>query len=250
MRWLAPFLLVASALLAQSDGERPGPAPRLALLGPKFLADQDWNRGDTNTLIDQLAHRESGVRRRATDRLRALGPKAYPLTLHRANDLNPQIRRALASLWDPFPGALRGFFVEDVSLREACARLTAHTGFLVTADDEGTARVTVKIESGSVWDAVVALARAAHVGLKPHHQTFRSISSWPAGVRGDAIVLGSKFPRLKNAHVAGPVLVQLSAHALDGERAGVLRITMRTLPEVPILGVTKPIFDNAEDGEG
>ena len=64
------------------------------------------------------------------------------------------------------------------------------------------------------------------------------------------VILGKQYPRPKNAFVDGPVLVLLKARPIHGERAVLLGMQVRYVPDLPIRALTKPPITDARDHEG
>ncbi|MDH3592283.1 MAG: hypothetical protein OER88_10420 [Planctomycetota bacterium] len=236
MRILALSLMLAAAAQA---GE-----------WPEAMRGQKWADRGAMALIDQLGDADTRKRALARTELRARGFRALPALLHRQSDPDPARRRAVAKLIGSlYSGAVPRFAVKDATLVAACAELERISGLRVFAKGQAARPITLDLPSGSFWTAVLAICKKGGVGLAPHFRSNRYDRDLAPYLPFVSARLGREFPAPKNAYVSGPVLVQLDARAIGGERAGTLEISVRTLPRVPVLASARPRMSNGIDWE-
>ncbi len=131
-------------------------------------------------------------------------------------------------------GDVSSFALEEVSLDQACARLSAATGLPVEARGEARRPISVDLERVGFWQAVLAVCEAGEVGLEPSSQ--------------GTVVLGAQWD-LPAAEADGVVLVLARGGGVRGERSGTLDIALRLAPGFEVVGAAAPDFSGGTDHE-
>lgn len=177
-----------------------------------------------------------------------IGIRAAPVLIHERETLDPgrdeRVKQALEAI---YRFRVDSFGLKDATLAEACRKLTEVSGVTVRADGKAAKPITLAMRDTGFWEIVLEICRKGDVGLAPHYREHRH-DTWMPGFRGSPVILGGTHPRPTHAYADGPVLVQLSASEIGGERAGKLEITARYVPEVPVRAVSLPQL-NGDDWE-
>lgn len=183
------------------------------------------------------------------EKLARAGIRAAPALLHHRQTQPAERQARVASLLRrAYRFEIGSFVLKGVTLAEACRRLAEASGVTVRAEGEAARPITVKLEDATFWEAVLAICEAGGVGLAPHHVRFDR-TKWLAGHRGNPVTIGPAHPRPKHVFTDGPVLVQLAAKEIAGERAGTLEVRVRYVPELPVRAMTVPHFRDGRDWE-
>jgi len=211
------------------------------------------------TAIDALGAEQYDVRTSAYRTLAELGIRAAPALLKRRLDPDPERRKRVADLLQAaYRFRVSNLSLNKASLAEACQSLTEASGVLVRAQGDARRPITLDLQNTSFWHAVLAICRKGRVGLAPYSA---SGEQWPrtgmqpdwmpgAASRKHPVVLGPQYRRPKNAFVDGPVLVLLKARPIDRERAVLLSMQLRYVPDLPLRALTRPPITDARDHEG
>ncbi|MDA1266966.1 MAG: hypothetical protein O2816_17945 [Planctomycetota bacterium] len=140
--------------------------------------------------------------------------------------------RAVPKLGPPIPKVT--LELEEASLAEACRALADASGLPVHARGAAGGPITLKLAGEPFWEATLALCEAAEVGLAP---------------RTDQVLLGRAWKQ-PQAVADGAVLVSLTGAAKVGEREGELRVELRVLPGMQVVGARSPEWVTGRDYDG
>ena len=247
-----PKLLAVTFLLASSASAPVGRGhgQDLATLEPEAQIE---------TAIDGLDAEQLDRRQSAYETLTELGIRAAPQLLkHRLDPALERRRRIADLLRKAYRFQISALSLDKASLPEACQTLTEVSGVHVRAEGEARRPITLDLKNISFWEAVIAICQNGRVGLAPHSASGEQwpltglLPEWMPGAtsKKHPVILGKQYPRPKNAFVDGPVLVLLKARPIHGERAVLLGMQVRYVPDLPIRALTKPPITDARDHEG